>query len=59
VRDTQPVELEDEIVFGPRSVPAAWSCSEAMPVTGPSGDSWVPAVERIVCGSSSIASTAL
>src|SRR6185437_1513743 len=47
------------IVLGPRSVPAAASCSEAIATTLPSGDSWVPASERSKTGSPAIASTAL
>ena len=51
--------MKRKIVFGPRSVPATSSCSEAIATTSPIGDSSRPAVERIVAGSPPIASAAL
>jgi len=50
VRHAQPVVCEQKIVFDPRIVPATSSCSEAIPMTSPSGDSKVPRIERMTCG---------
>jgi hypothetical protein len=46
-------------VFGPRAVPAAPSCSEAIATTSPSGDSKRPAVERSTTGEPPMTSAAL
>ena len=54
-----PSNSKQKIVFGPRWVPAAGSCSEAIATTSPTGDSKRPAVERITAGSPAITSTPL
>ncbi len=54
-----PSSSNTKIVFGPRSVPACSSCSEAIAMTSPIGDSSLPAVERRIAGSPPIASTPL
>ena len=51
--------MKTKIVFGPRCVPATSSCSDATATTSPTGDSKVPAVERITAGEPPIASTPL
>jgi hypothetical protein len=59
VGDPYAVQVKAKIVLGPRAVPAASSCSEAIATTSPTGVSNRPAVERTRCGSPEIASTAL
>jgi hypothetical protein len=54
-----PSSSKTTIVFGPRSVPATPSCSEAIATTLPTGVSCVPASERTRVGSPSIFSTPL
>ena len=54
-----PWRSKATIRFGPRRVPAASSCSEAIPRTGPTGVVKVPAVERTRCGSPPADSTPL
>jgi hypothetical protein len=54
-----PSSEKTKIVFGPRTVPACSSCSEATASTSPSGDSRRPAVERRIGGSPAMASTPL
>ncbi len=54
-----PSRSKTTIVFGPRSVPATSSCSEAIATTLPTGDSCVPACERTRVGSPVITSTPL
>jgi hypothetical protein len=54
-----PSSEKQKIVFGPRCVPAASSCSEAIATTSPSGDSSVPAVERSTAGEPPTASMPL
>ena len=59
MRDAGAVEVEDEDRVRPALVPADSSCSEAIPITSPTGDSCRPAVARSVGGSPAIASTPL
>lgn len=55
----RPSSEKQKIVFGPRAVPATSSCSEAIATTSPTGESSVPAVERIVGVASAATSAAL
>jgi hypothetical protein len=43
--------VNTKIVLSPRCVPAAWSCSDAIAMTSPIGESRRPAVERRIEGS--------
>ena len=53
------VRADTKIVFGPRCVPALWSCSDATATTSPIGDCRRPAVQRRIAGSPPITSTPL
>ena len=55
----RPPNWKTTIVFAPFAVPATSSCSDATATTSPTGDSCVPAVDRISAGSPPIAPTPL